>query len=337
MFWDGHQWLPGDGQPAQPQPHAPRRARNWLSTGVMIATLAVLVVPFTGTFATAPSARTVLDDWRSTSEVTTYQESSRSISWKGSWYTAYNDAYLGDKVRSSDAAGARVGLTFNGTAIAWVGPVGPTRGSARVYLDGTLMRTVSTWNDSFLPTRILFRKSWASMGKHRIVIVTNGTSGRPTVAVDAFVVRKDAIDAPPLDDGGQPIADKPADPPEPAPTDAPAATDAPTPEPTPTAPPAPTPTPTPAPTAAPTATPAPATPTPTPAPTPTPTPAPTAAPTATPAPATPTPTPAPTPTPTPRPTPTRLHRRQHRPLGPRRPLHRHRRRPLTHAPTPAPA
>ena len=218
MFWDGHRWLPGEGSPTSPpHPSAPGRGRRWISTGVMVATLAVLVVPFSGAFAKAPSASTVLDDWKSTSQVVTYQESSRSISWKGSWYTAYNDSYLGDKVRSTDAAGARVGLTFSGTAIAWVGPVDLTRGSARVYLDGTLIRTVSTWSDSFLPTRILFRKSWASMGKHRIVIVTNGTSGHPTVAVDAFVVRKDALDVPPLDDGGQPIGDNPSDPPEPRP------------------------------------------------------------------------------------------------------------------------
>ena len=104
----------------------------------MVATLSMLVVPFSGTFAAAPSAKTVLDDWKSTSEVVTYQESSRSISWR-ILYTAYNDSYLGDKVRSSDVNGARVGLSFSGTAIAWVGPVGPTRGSARVYLDGTLM------------------------------------------------------------------------------------------------------------------------------------------------------------------------------------------------------
>ena len=163
MFWDGHRWLPGDGQPAKPQPRAPHRARNWLSTGVMVATLAVLVVPFSGAFASTPSARTLLDAWKSTSEVTTYQESNRSISWKGSWYTTVNDAYLGDKARSVDDAAARVGLTFTGTAIAWIGPVGPTRGSAHVYLDGTLMRTVSSWSSTFSPTRVLFRKSCDSI------------------------------------------------------------------------------------------------------------------------------------------------------------------------------
>src|SRR5690349_15183257 len=178
MFWDGQRWLPDDGlPPKKPRPRAEGRIRAWASTGVMIVVLAVLAVPFTGAFAKAPSARTMLADWRSTSQVTTYQETSSSISWRGTWYAAYYDTYLGGRVRSSDVAGSRVGLTFTGTAIAWVGPVGPTRGSARVYLDGDLVKTVSTWYGSFLPTRVLFKKAWASMGKHRIVIVTNGTKG----------------------------------------------------------------------------------------------------------------------------------------------------------------
>jgi hypothetical protein len=303
MFWDGQRWLPDDGrQPTPATPPAHGRWRTWLSTGVMIVILALLVVPFSGTFAAPPSARTTLHDWRSTSQVVTYQETNAALSWKGSWYTAYYDAYLGGAVRSSDTSGSRVTLSFSGTAIMWVGSVGPTRGSARVYLDGTLIRTVNTWNDSFLPTRVLFRQTWASMGKHRIVIITNGTVGHPTVAVDAFVVRKDDLDTPPLDNNGQPIGDNPNDPPAPAPTatpaptDAPQPTDSPTPDPTSTAQPDPTP----APTVAPTATPAPATPAPTPAPTAIPTPPPTATPAPTPRPtATPAPTAAPTPTPAP--------------------------------------
>ena len=144
MFWDGHRWLPGDEPPKQPSPRAEGRARAWLSTFVMVGILALVAVPFGGAFAAAPSAKPVIADWKSTSQVVTYQESSRSISWKGTWYTAYNDSYLGTKVRSSDADGARVGLSFSGTAVAWVGPVGPTRGCARVYIDGNLIYTTTS-------------------------------------------------------------------------------------------------------------------------------------------------------------------------------------------------
>ncbi len=291
MFWDGQRWLPDDGkQPTPATPPAHGRLRAWLSTGVMIAVMALAVVPLSGAFAAPPSARMAISSWRSTSDIVTYQENNQALSYKGAWYSAYYDSYLSGAVRSSDAVGARVSLSFSGTEIAWVGPVGPTRGSARVYLDGSYVKTVNTWNSSFLPTRVLFRQAWASMGKHRIQIVTNGTAGHPTVALDAFVVRQDSLDQPPLDNTGQPIGDNPNDPPGPVPTDAPAPTDtpAPTDAPAPTDVPAPTVAPTPDPTSAPTVA-------------PTATPAPTVAPTA---PPTPAPTPRPTPVPTPAPTPT---------------------------------
>ena len=186
--------------------------------------------------------------------------------------------------------------------MSWVGPVGPTRGKARVYIDGKLAETVNTWASSFRATRVLFQKQWDATGSHRIDILVAGTDGHPTVAIDAFLVRVDpGLDEALLDDGGQPIpTPEPVDPAAPAPTGAPM--------PQPTA--APTATPTVVPTAMPTAT---FTPTPTatpartatPAPTPMPTPMPTAQPAVTPAP-TPTPavTPAPTPTPSATPTPT---------------------------------
>jgi hypothetical protein len=282
MFWDGTQWLPDDGRPAaQPRPTHKGQFRDKLATGVMGLVLVGLLVPFAGTAAsTARSARHLLANWTAQSDVAVYQETDRRLVYRGSWYTAYYPNYLSGQVRSSDAADARVHLKFRGAAVTWVGPIGPTRGKAQVYIDGKLAKTVNTWNSSFKPTRVLFTASWDKVGSHRIRIVTAGTASHPTVAVDAFFVRLDtgaAID--PIDDGGVPIGTPPPDPgivPADPPAAEPTPTPTPTPKPTPTTAPvdgvAPTPAPTPKPT-----------PTPTPKPTPTPTPKPTAAPTPVPA------------------------------------------------------
>jgi hypothetical protein len=333
MFWDGERWVPDEGPSkakALPKLSTPRQARDWVATAAMIIVVAGLAIPFAGTMATTRSARPVVAKWASTTDVSVVQESSRQITYSGSWFTAYYSDYLGGKARSTSTAGSKASLRFTGAAVMWVGPVGPTRGKAKVYIDGNLVTTVNTWSSSFRPTRVLFQRSWATVKTHRITIVALGTAGHPTVALDGFVVRLRLADtAAPVDDGGAPIGTAPPEPPvaEPtadptakptqaptdapaadptqAPTDAPAAdptqapTDAPAADPTQAPTSAPTPAgtsaPTPAPTQAPVATPKPtAAPTQAPVATPKPTAAPTQAPVATPKPtAAPTATPAP--------------------------------------------
>jgi hypothetical protein len=68
-----------------------------------------------------------------------------------------------------------------------VAAVGPTRGSAKVYLDGTYAATVSLYSATAALRRIAYAHNWASQGTHTIRIVAVGTSGHPRVDVDAFV------------------------------------------------------------------------------------------------------------------------------------------------------
>ena len=191
MFWDGQRWVPDDGAPhEQTAPRRGRRFRDWLSTGVMLMVLAGLMVPFSGAFAAKPSGRVLLATWSDTADVVTYEEGNRAITYRGSWFSTYYDSYMGGKARSTDTSGSKASLRFKGTAVSWIGPIGPTRGSARVFVDGNLVKTVSAYNGSFVPTRVLFKRSWNSYGSHRIDIVSVGTDGHPTVALDAFLVRR---------------------------------------------------------------------------------------------------------------------------------------------------
>lgn len=119
-----------------------------------------------------------------------YQESYRYIGWSGSWSTASHTAYAGDAVRWSKTAGSTATFRFRGYSVAWIGPKGPTRGQAKIYIDGAYVRTVDLYSSGFRAVNTLFSKSWSEYGYRTLVIEVVGTAGRPIVAIDEFRVGK---------------------------------------------------------------------------------------------------------------------------------------------------
>ena len=117
---------------------------------------------------------------------TTISDSSVSVS--GTWRRAYASSYLGGSTRYATARGASASWRFTGSGIAWVAATGPTRGSATVYVDGVKAATVSLWSSTARTRRVVFSTSWAVNGTHTIKIVVAGTSGRPRVDLDGFVL-----------------------------------------------------------------------------------------------------------------------------------------------------
>jgi len=115
-------------------------------------------------------------------------ERSAAVSYRGSWGTAAGP-YRGGAVAYSTSAGATASLRFTGTQVSWVGPLGPTRGSAQVILDGRVVATVSLWRASFIGQATLFTRSFASAGSHTLTIRVLSAPGHPYVAIDGFTVR----------------------------------------------------------------------------------------------------------------------------------------------------
>ena len=68
------------------------------------------------------------------------------------------------------------------------GPVGPTRGKARISIDGTVVATVDLRRSRFSPREVLFKTSWKRVGEHTLTITVIG-NGRP-VAIDEFVITR---------------------------------------------------------------------------------------------------------------------------------------------------
>jgi len=113
-------------------------------------------------------------------------EKSKQIHYALTWSTARYSGYAGDRVRYATRKGASATLTFSGTGIAWVGPTGPTRGTARVYLDGKAVATVNLRKSAFHARTLLFAKKFAKAGEHTLKIVVT-SRGRP-VAIDELIV-----------------------------------------------------------------------------------------------------------------------------------------------------
>jgi beta-N-acetylhexosaminidase len=115
------------------------------------------------------------------------QQSSSSVTRLGAWTSAANSLASGGSLAYSTAAGASATFTFFGSSVAWVAYRGPNRGSAGVYIDGVLVRTVSLYSSVYAARQIAYATGWSANGAHTIRIVNLGTAGHPRVDVDAFV------------------------------------------------------------------------------------------------------------------------------------------------------
>jgi hypothetical protein len=117
-----------------------------------------------------------------------YSERSATIDWSGTWKPARHGGYHGGAVRYATTDGATASITFTGSRVAWYGPVGPTRGKARVLIDGKAVKVVNLKRSSFEASTILYSVSWKTAGRHTLEIEVIGTPGHKLVAIDELVV-----------------------------------------------------------------------------------------------------------------------------------------------------
>jgi hypothetical protein len=117
-----------------------------------------------------------------------FSERSSTIDYTGSWRGARHSGYAGRAVRYATSAGATASITFTGSRIAWYGPVGPTRGKARVRIDGVAVKVVNLRRSTFDPTTVVYSASWKTAGRHTLEIEVLATPGHRPVAIDELVV-----------------------------------------------------------------------------------------------------------------------------------------------------
>lgn len=185
---------PLPSQSAQ-RPRPVRRRAIGVVALVLLALVGSTVEVFAGTAAGGlvnPEAT------QATTTVAAYQEGSARITYNGRWANARYSGYSAGQARGSIQRNAGATFTFTGKSVSWVGPVGPTRGAAKVYVDGTYVKTVSTYASRFIASRTLFSKSFTTSGTHTLRIVVLATTGHPLVAIDKFTVSSTSTSTAPV-------------------------------------------------------------------------------------------------------------------------------------------
>ena len=115
-------------------------------------------------------------------------QSSAAVHYVGRWYTSLSTIWWGGSARSSTARRATASYTFTGRTIAWVGLKAVTRGKAQVFINGVLKATVDLYSATTKKQLIVWSGSWSTSATRTITIKVLGTSGRPRVDVDGFIV-----------------------------------------------------------------------------------------------------------------------------------------------------
>ena len=119
----------------------------------------------------------------------TYSEHNRAVVYRGRWGDAQAGGYLGGNVAWATSPGATARFTFTGSSVAWIGPLGPTRGRALILVDGRVAGTVNLWRSTFVARAVLFKRTFRTAGRHTLTIKVLDSPGPGNVSIDGFTVR----------------------------------------------------------------------------------------------------------------------------------------------------
>ena len=121
------------------------------------------------------------------------QDTATTVKYGGTgWARATAGSPYGGTLKWSGAKGRSATTVATGRSFAWVSDLGKGRGKAEVWVDGKRVATVSLYAKAAKARAIVWSTTFASSGKHTIVIKVLGTraSGATSarVDVDAFLV-----------------------------------------------------------------------------------------------------------------------------------------------------
>jgi hypothetical protein len=118
------------------------------------------------------------------------QENDIGVHYRGTWFESSVGTPWGSGAEVT--TGARASVTYACgycRSIEWVATTGPRQGSAKVYIDGALITTVSTYAPSTHYRQAVFHYELPSLDTFSTIkIVNQGTSRHTGLALDAFVV-----------------------------------------------------------------------------------------------------------------------------------------------------
>ena len=194
---------PDPAAPAAPtttrEPRSMRPIRNAITVLAIVTIVgsSAIGAARAGASATGPAGSAVLPSASAAAAATWYQESSSQVQFRGTWSTVSNSVHLAGHARQSSVRGSSASLTFTGNGFSWIGSRGPTRGQAKIYLDGRYVRTVNLYASRFGPSTALYTAWFSTERARTFKIVVVGTAGHPSVLIDALVARRGRPTLPP--------------------------------------------------------------------------------------------------------------------------------------------
>jgi hypothetical protein len=84
--------------------------------------------------------------------------------------------------------GSTASYTFTGRSIAWVSLKASNRGKANVYVNGVLKATIDLYSATTTKQLVVWSANYSTSATRTVTIKVLGTSGRPRVDVDGFIV-----------------------------------------------------------------------------------------------------------------------------------------------------
>ena len=117
------------------------------------------------------------------------ENSAGAVRYSSGWRRVNTSSASGGSLASSSTKGSSATFKFAGQGIAILGPVGPTRGIARVYIDDVLAGSLNAYSSVAGSRRVLYSRLLES-GVHTLRIVLAGPTSHPRVDLDALVVTR---------------------------------------------------------------------------------------------------------------------------------------------------
>jgi hypothetical protein len=113
------------------------------------------------------------------------QQTSSNVTYSGGWTTLIAPAFSGGSARQSSNDGQWARYAFTGRAIAVVMSTDPSLGIVKVYIDGTLKKTVDMATLTPGDRVVVYQYRFTGVGSHKIRILSS-SNARPDVVLDAF-------------------------------------------------------------------------------------------------------------------------------------------------------
>ena len=121
-----------------------------------------------------------------TVSVAALSDRSSAVTYRGTWRTSSSSAYSGGTAHYATAAGAKATFKVTGKGFTWIASKSKSRGSARIYVNGNFVKTVSLYSSSVKHRQLVYSLRWSTSATRTVTIKVVGTSGRPRVDLDSI-------------------------------------------------------------------------------------------------------------------------------------------------------